>query len=91
MAEHSPIKMIKDYLFKPRHNYIALDGEVLEARDNNPRAILGDLPGINRNQAITIKLVDNFWPIMHVKKVKLLIDKKEIPEAFTNSGRRSEK
>lgn len=59
---------------------IVLEGTVINAADYNPKATLGDLPGVKRTQIIQIQLEDNFWQIMHVKKVKIVIEEDQLPK-----------
>jgi hypothetical protein len=63
-----------------RNKTITLHGTITNASDYNTKEILGDLLVKSRNQIIEIQLDEDFWQIMHVKKVKILIDKEEIPK-----------
>jgi hypothetical protein len=63
---------------KPKE--IVLHGTIINATDYNTKAILGDLPIKPRNQIIEVQLDEDFWQIVHIKKVKIIINKDQLPK-----------
>ena len=63
-------------------DHIIIDATIRKMADYNTKEIFNDLPVRSRNQVIEVVLDEDFWKIMLLKgkKVKILIDKKDIPE-----------
>ena len=63
---------------------ITLWGTIVEARDYNPKAILGDLPTIKRSQEITIKLEpsEHSWKALILKdsRGRVMFDESQLHE-----------
>jgi hypothetical protein len=66
---------------------IALHGTVIEAADYNAKAIFGDLPTKQRNQIIGVQLDEDFWQIMHVKKIKIIVEENQLPAQIRETVR----